>query len=91
MSTTFMQQAPIVPVMTSLALEEVSNPLLGKTHQQSQRTLFLICPYWKQSQLPTTLPTAKAIQLINFTGISSIVTYYLIDPSPKWWPKIQIS
>ena len=29
----FIQQDPIVPVMTSLAREEVSNPLLGKTHR----------------------------------------------------------
>ena len=66
----FVQQDPIVPVMTSLALEEVSNSLLGKTHQQTRITLSLLCPYWKQSQLPTTPPIAKAMELIKITDIS---------------------
>ena len=48
--------------MNFLALEEVSNPLLGKTNQSSQTTLFLPCLSEQQFQLPTTPPTARAMQ-----------------------------
>lgn len=48
--------------MNFLALEEVSNPLLGKTDQLSQITLFLPCLSEKHCQLPTTPPTEKAMQ-----------------------------